>query len=88
MDLMTRHIHAYGKLFRRLQTVDKHRFATLPGCTPLVLFYWDKVIEASKVSSDFIDGESSYALKLTARTHGASQTNRLLYIPSGFSPKP
>ncbi|KAF9464415.1 armadillo-type protein [Collybia nuda] len=47
VDILTRHIHIFGKFFRRLQQLSPPRFANLPMCSNLILFYWSQVVEAT-----------------------------------------
>jgi hypothetical protein len=56
IERFTRHVLVYGKMFRRLQQVDKTRFAALPGFTEVVLYYWSKVVQSTQVAADFIAG--------------------------------
>lgn len=46
-----------GDFFRRCQDLDSSRFVKLPGASELILFYWQKVIEATKDLS-LIEGMS------------------------------
>ncbi|KAH6915318.1 ran binding protein 11 [Coprinopsis sp. MPI-PUGE-AT-0042] len=54
IKLLTKHLLAFGKLFRRIQQLSRERFAALPTCGDLVLFYWSEVVEAANVSSQMI----------------------------------
>ena len=56
INQLTRHIRLFGKFFRRLQQLDVVRFVKLPTCSELVLYYWDKVVEAANASAQAIDG--------------------------------
>ncbi|TFK43406.1 armadillo-type protein [Crucibulum laeve] len=46
-DILSRHIRAFGKFFRRLQQLSHARFVNLPMCGDLILFYWSQVVEAT-----------------------------------------
>ncbi|PFH52845.1 hypothetical protein AMATHDRAFT_1887 [Amanita thiersii Skay4041] len=54
IDILTRHIRLFGKLFRRLQQLSHVRFTELPMCGDLILFYWNQVVNATSGSPDFI----------------------------------
>ncbi|KAJ3548466.1 hypothetical protein NMY22_g1252 [Coprinellus aureogranulatus] len=45
--ILTKHILTFGKYFRRTQQLSQQRFAQLPSCGDLVLFYWSQIEEAS-----------------------------------------
>lgn len=47
IDILTRHIHVFGKFFRRLQQLSPTRFVALPMCSDLILYYWAQVVEAT-----------------------------------------
>ena len=47
LDLLTRHVRVFGKLFRRIQRDHTANFVTLPMCGDLVLYYWSKVVQAT-----------------------------------------
>ncbi|KAI0660923.1 ARM repeat-containing protein [Cubamyces menziesii] len=47
LDLFTRHVRIFGKLFRRMQRSSTARFVALPMCGDLVLYYWSKVVQAT-----------------------------------------
>jgi hypothetical protein len=57
MDLLTRHVRLFGKFFRRLQQLSVTRFVTLPMCRDLVLYYWDKIVQATNGPPALISGE-------------------------------
>ncbi|KAJ8523493.1 hypothetical protein ONZ45_g125 [Pleurotus djamor] len=46
IDLLTRHIRAFGKYFRRLQQLNNKAFLELPGSAELILYYWAQVSES------------------------------------------
>lgn len=56
IDQLTRHVRLFGKFFRRLQQLDSGRFVKLPACSELVLYYWDKVVEAANAPAQAIAG--------------------------------
>lgn len=71
IKLLTKHLLAFGKLFRRIQQLSRERFAALPTCGDLVLFYWSEVVAAANVSSQMIAGTSvSITCEITL-THGS-----------------
>lgn len=57
LELLTKQIKSFGKAFRRMQHLSPMRFVKLPNCTALVLFYWEKVVEAGHASPDLLEGE-------------------------------
>ncbi|KAG8903449.1 hypothetical protein FRB99_003271 [Tulasnella sp. 403] len=61
LELLTKHVKAFGKAFRRMQQTGIARFVELPNCNPLVLSYWDKVVQATHAPPDAI-AESYTAL--------------------------
>ena len=56
LDQVTRHVSTFGKLFRRLQQNSVARFVALPMCSELVLYYWDKIVQATNGPPEFIAG--------------------------------
>ncbi|KAG6328294.1 hypothetical protein ID866_10795, partial [Astraeus odoratus] len=54
VDKLTRHVRVFGKFFRRLQQLEPARFVELPTCNDMVLYYWDKVVQATNGSPDMI----------------------------------
>ncbi|KAI0750869.1 ARM repeat-containing protein [Daedaleopsis nitida] len=58
LDLLTRHIRVFGKLFRRMQRDSPAHFVTLPICGDLVLYYWNKVVQATTGPVDQIADSS------------------------------
>ncbi|KAL7282456.1 hypothetical protein ACG7TL_003927 [Trametes sanguinea] len=54
LDLLTRHLRIFGKLFRRMQRDALAHFVTLPMCGDLVLYYWSKVVQATTGAPDQI----------------------------------
>lgn len=60
IDILTRHVRLFGKLFRQMQQKHASRFVSLPLCGDLVLYYWSKVVQASSAPQEYITGISSY----------------------------
>ena len=56
IDLLTRHVRVFGKLFRRMQRDNVVHFVTLPMCGDLVLYYWSKVVQATNGKPEQIAG--------------------------------
>ncbi|KAF8639750.1 hypothetical protein AX17_001012 [Amanita inopinata Kibby_2008] len=54
VDILTRHIKAFGKFFRRLQQLSRVRFIELPMCADLILFYWSQVVNATGGPSHYV----------------------------------
>ena len=59
INTLTRHIMLFGKFFRRLQQLDPVHFVQLPMSGDLILWYWDKVVEATGAPPDYIEGKRS-----------------------------
>ncbi|KAI0776057.1 ARM repeat-containing protein [Trametes elegans] len=59
LELLTRHVRIFGKLFRRMQRDAPASFVALPMCGDLVLYYWSKVVQATTGPSDQI-ADTSY----------------------------
>ncbi|KAF8341568.1 ran binding protein 11 [Cantharellus anzutake] len=57
IQYLTKHLKAFGKLFRKMQQSAVPRFLALPECAPLIMYYWNKVIEANSLDPSAI-GES------------------------------
>ena len=57
LDLLTRHVRVFGKLFRRMQRDNPAHFVILPMCGDLVLYYWSKVVQATSGTPDQIAGK-------------------------------
>ena len=55
LNLIYKSVCTFGKYFRRLQQVDVARFVELPLCDDLVLYYWEKVVQAN-ASAELIEG--------------------------------
>jgi hypothetical protein len=56
IELLTKHIISFGKLFRKLQQPAIPKFVPLPGCSDLVLYYWRLVLEANGAPSGYTGG--------------------------------
>ncbi|THH02435.1 hypothetical protein EW026_g424 [Hermanssonia centrifuga] len=52
---LTRHIFLFGKFFRRLQQLDVARFVTLPISSDLILYYWNKVVQATNSPREYTE---------------------------------
>lgn len=57
VKILTKHIITFGKFFRRMQVLSHQRFALLPMCGDLVLFYWSQVVDASSSPEGSIAGK-------------------------------
>ena len=55
LNLIYKSVCTFGKFFRRLQQTDVVRFVELPLCDDLVLYYWEKVVQAN-ASAELIEG--------------------------------
>ncbi|KAG2013512.1 ran binding protein 11 [Coprinopsis cinerea AmutBmut pab1-1] len=55
--ILTKHLLTFGKLFRRIQQLGHQRFAELPPCADLVLFYWSEIVAATNAPSTAISDE-------------------------------
>jgi hypothetical protein len=55
LNLIYKSVCTFGKYFRRLQQIDVARFVELPLCDDLVLYYWEKVVQAN-ASAELIEG--------------------------------
>ncbi|KII94850.1 hypothetical protein PLICRDRAFT_47858 [Plicaturopsis crispa FD-325 SS-3] len=47
IDQLTRHIRLFGKFFRRIQQLNVARFVSLPTADQLVMYNWNKVVQAT-----------------------------------------
>lgn len=84
LKLLYKFVRTFGKFFRRVQQVDPGRFVELPVCDDLVLYYWEKVVQANS-SAELIEGmlrEPSGSLSLDIT---CSQTPKLLCSLFAFS---
>ncbi|EPT02714.1 hypothetical protein FOMPIDRAFT_1159700 [Fomitopsis schrenkii] len=59
VDILTRHVRLFGKLFRRMQELSHPKFVALPLCSDLVLYYWSKVVQASSAPPEAISDTSN-----------------------------
>ncbi|KAI0268377.1 ARM repeat-containing protein [Gloeopeniophorella convolvens] len=57
LELLYKHVRTFGKFFRRVQQLDVARFVELPVCDDLILYYWDKVVQANS-AAELIDDSS------------------------------
>jgi hypothetical protein len=57
LSLLYKFVRTFGKFFRRVQQVEVARFVDLPLCDDLVLYYWEKVVQANS-SAELIEGMS------------------------------
>jgi len=55
LNLIYKSVSTFFKFFRRLQQIDVVRFVELPLCDDLVLYYWEKVVQAN-ASAELIEG--------------------------------
>ncbi len=55
LNVIYKSVCTFGKFFRRLQQIDVARFVELPLCNDLVLYYWEKVVQAN-ASVELIEG--------------------------------
>ena len=62
IDSTTRHVTLFGRFFRRLQQLDAQHFVKLPGSGDLILWYWNKVFEATGGPEEYIAGRSEPAI--------------------------
>lgn len=53
---LTRHVVLFAKFFRRLQQLDAAQFVLLPTSSELILWYWNKVVEATGGPTTNIQG--------------------------------
>jgi hypothetical protein len=66
---LSKHIRTFGKMFRRLQQLDKNRFVNLPNCTPLVLYYWNQVVLSTQAPVASVQGQFGYVNHLINTPH-------------------
>ncbi len=55
LNLLYKYVRTFGKFFRRVQHIDVPRFVELPLCDELILYYWEKVVQANS-SAEPIEG--------------------------------
>lgn len=53
---LTRHVVLFAKFFRRLQQLEAPHFVQLPMSGDLILWYWNKVVEATGGPGEYIQG--------------------------------
>lgn len=58
LNLLYKLVRTFGKFFRRVQQIDIARFVKLPLCDDLILYYWEKVVQAN-ASAELIEGMST-----------------------------
>ncbi|KAG1815549.1 ARM repeat-containing protein [Suillus subaureus] len=54
VDRLTRHVRVFGKFFRRLQQLKPDKFVQLPTSNQIVLYYWDRVVQATNGPPELI----------------------------------
>jgi hypothetical protein len=54
LNLLYKYVRTFGKFFRRVQHLDVTRFVELPLCDDLILYYWEKVVQANS-SAELIE---------------------------------
>ncbi|KAG2154931.1 ARM repeat-containing protein [Suillus bovinus] len=54
IDRLTRHVRVFGKFFRRLQQLKPDKFVQLPTGNEIVLYYWDRVVQATNGPPELI----------------------------------
>ena len=54
--MLTRHVRLFGKFFRRVQQLSFIKFVKLPLCSELILYYWNKVVQASEMPAEAMAG--------------------------------
>ncbi|OAX44518.1 ARM repeat-containing protein [Rhizopogon vinicolor AM-OR11-026] len=54
VDRLTRHVRVFGKFFRRLQQLEPAKFVELPTGNEIVLYYWDRVVQATNGPPELI----------------------------------
>ncbi|KAF8505664.1 ARM repeat-containing protein [Russula emetica] len=59
LNLIYKSVCTFGKYFRRLQQIDVARFVELPLCDDLVLYYWEKVVQANASTELIEDSETA-----------------------------
>lgn len=69
VDILTRHVYLFGKLFRRMQQLSVSQFVALPMCSDLVMYYWSKVVQASDAPSEYIAGITLIVVSSTYPDH-------------------
>jgi hypothetical protein len=62
IDQFTRQVRLLGKFFRRLQVLSVRRFVSLPRCTDMILFYWEKVVRSASSPSEMTAGKTTLSV--------------------------
>jgi hypothetical protein len=75
LSLLYKFVRTFGKFFRRVQQVEVARFVDLPLCDDLVLYYWEKVVQANS-SAELIEG-------MLVRTKGIGDSLMLIMVRLG-----
>ncbi|KAJ2920088.1 hypothetical protein MD484_g369, partial [Candolleomyces efflorescens] len=79
VKILTKHITTFGKFFRRMQILNHQRFALLPMCGELVLFYWSQVVDASSQRDNSIAGEFSSISSQSTSPQISPDSDEVLY---------
>jgi hypothetical protein len=56
IDQLSRHVRLLGKFFRRVQQLNIPQFVALPMCSSVIMYYWDKIVEATNAPSAMTSG--------------------------------
>ncbi|KAH9062811.1 ARM repeat-containing protein [Lactarius vividus] len=59
LNLLYKYVRTFGKFFRRMQHLDVARFVELPLCDDLILYYWEKVVQANSSPELIEDSETA-----------------------------
>ncbi|KAF8272542.1 ARM repeat-containing protein [Lactarius quietus] len=59
LNLLYKYVRTFGKFFRRVQHLDVARFVELPLCDDLILYYWEKVVQANSSAELIEDSETA-----------------------------
>jgi len=62
IEIITKHILHYGKMFLRMSSLSHVRFVNLPGCDELVRFYWQQVVMSANAPGDLTRGSVLHLL--------------------------
>lgn len=84
LKLLYKFVRTFGKFFRRVQQVDPGRFVELPVCNNLVLYHWEKVVQANS-SAELIEGMSREPSGSMSINTTYPQIPKLLCSPFAFS---
>jgi len=81
IKIFTKHLLAFGKLFRRLQQLSHQRFASHPACGDLVLFYWSEIVAATNGPAQSFAGKYITLFYIRYSSHYiVQQTTMRFYI--------